>query len=174
LSVLSGCAEDALEIQEHQSDYKAKSSMSWKVIDGRMYFNSEEELVILHRQLAEEKIDVKDFATQFNNNEFISLNSEYSDANFEATRNYLIENKIAPELIEGDALGDAYDFSEKVIPEDNLRLLLNVNGELQITNTIYKYTDVGMFHVESQDYQQLKDYLKERKCFSPLKSRTGL
>jgi len=56
LSVLSGCAEDALEIQEQQSDYKAKSSMSWKVIDGRMYFNSEEELVILHRQLAEEKI----------------------------------------------------------------------------------------------------------------------
>lgn len=162
--ILGSCSEDALDVTEDSAgneNYQARSS-AWPVKDGRLFFNSEDELVTIHKQLADEKINVKEFATQFDNSGFISLNSEYSDANVEATRNYLIENNIAPELREGEALGDAYDFTEKVLPEDMLRLLLNVNGELQIANTIYKYTDVGMFHVESQDYPALKNYLKER------------
>lgn len=162
LFALNGCADDALNVQEPTTEHQGKIHSLIPVVNGRLFFNTEDELVSVHRQLADGIINNEYFVDNLSGNGFISLNTEYSDANFEAAYNYIRENNLDPNLSDMESLGDSFDFAEKVIPDDNVRLLLNINGELQVANTIYKYTDVGLLSVEEQNYPDLQAYLRDR------------
>ncbi|WP_293786921.1 hypothetical protein [uncultured Pedobacter sp.] len=62
-----------------------------------------------------------------------------------------------------DAMIDQIDGLEEIIGDDAFSALLNSNGEIQVGEDIYKYTDVGIFIVNAKNYEALNRYLEKER-----------
>ena len=58
---------------------------------------------------------------------------------------------------------DYLDAIEEVIGDDTFAALLNSDGEIQVGEDVYKYTDVGLFIVKANKLDILKNYLTTNK-----------
>jgi hypothetical protein len=64
------------------------------------------------------------------------------------------------------------DEIESVIGDDTFSALLNSDGEIQVADKIYKYTDVGLFYSTEENFDQVKNYLSTNNISQDLKIRT--
>ena len=74
---------------------------------------------------------------------------------------------------ENDVLNYLDDL-EDVIGDDTFAAFLNSNGEIQVGNEIFKYTDVGLFIVNEDKYTVLEDYLEFNNISNDLMFETAV
>ncbi|MCU7618611.1 hypothetical protein NZ698_15560 [Chryseobacterium sp. PBS4-4] len=86
--------------------------------------------------------------------------------------NYLAKNasrvsgEISP-VLDQDIYEDLDDL-EEIVGDETFAAMLNGSAEIQVANNIYKYTDVGLFVTEEQNYNNLETYLEVRQISSNL------
>ncbi len=68
---------------------------------------------------------------------------------------------------------DYFDQIEDVIGDDTFSLFLNSNGEIQIGEDIYKYTDVGLFICNIENYEELNNYILSKNISQNLTEATS-
>lgn len=79
----------------------------------------------------------------------------------EENEELLLDNyeKIIPSRTDGGDKFEVFDRLEALIGDDTFAAFLNFNGEILVGEDIYKYTDVGLFIVNEQNYDDLTDLL---------------
>ncbi|PKP14905.1 MAG: hypothetical protein CVU07_12485, partial [Bacteroidetes bacterium HGW-Bacteroidetes-23] len=59
----------------------------------------------------------------------------------------------------GATIEEDFDDFEETIGDDEFATLVNNSGEIQVADTIYKYTPVGLYYTHESTIQKLYDYL---------------
>ncbi|OWK70684.1 hypothetical protein [Pedobacter sp. AJM] len=62
-----------------------------------------------------------------------------------------------------EVMVDQINGLEEIMGDDTFSALLNSNGEIQVGDDIYKYTDVGIFIVKDKNYEALNRYLEKNR-----------
>ena len=162
------------ENENYESGIRNSSSKTeFDVKNGRLHFESKESFATLYYEyvnLPEEKLN--DLLMPFYKKGFLSLKPIVTEKNEEYIFNLYKEklklqtprglsSKSAVEVgppadppIFDDPLGPVY-----FIDDETFAGFLNLDGEIQIGEEIYKYTDVGLFIAEESEYATLEDYL---------------
>ncbi|SHG15403.1 hypothetical protein [Flavobacterium defluvii] len=163
------------ENEKYDLGNKSQSQKSeFEVKNGRLHFPSKESFAQLYNEyvnLSEDKLN--DLLIPLYNKGFLSLRPIVTEKNEEIIFNLYKEklnlerprdrtSKNAGEVttapteppVFDDPLGPV-DF----IGDDTFAGFLNIDGEIQIGEDIYKYTDVGLFIVDETEYTTLEDYL---------------
>ena len=67
---------------------------------------------------------------------------------------------------------------EDIISDESFASLINGNGEIQVADTIYKYTDIGLFFVHKDHLNHLYDFLdsnsSREKVVPSLKAKSSI
>lgn len=130
-------------------------------LDGRVLFQSKEQLKeqIVSINSLEDKALIA-FSNDLNMNAFQSLVPIITEENEEKYYNHLMKEQYIDKETD---LGDVLDDIEDIIADDSFSLLLNRDGEIQIADDVYKYTDTGLFIVPKKRYSQLNEFLNKNK-----------
>jgi hypothetical protein len=162
------------ENEKYDSGIRNQSAKTeFDVKNGRLHFESKESFAQLYYEyvnLPEEKLS--DLLSPMYKKGFLSLRPIVTEKNEEAMYN-LYKDKLnlgrpvgttakstqvvpAPvdPPIDDDPLGPI-----EFIDDETFSGFLNIDGEIQIGEEIYKYTDVGLFIAEESEYATLEDYL---------------
>ncbi len=169
---LFSCSEEIENIPESYQTNNAMLSKSVPMIEDRLYFNSAEEFTNLHITLSEDSKKFDEYKKQLFSEGFLSPESPIEE-NEELAKDYLnnvysfleknVNQKELDKPLNPENLADYADHAEEVIIDDVFRALLNLKGEIQIANEIYKYTDNGLFVVNANNYRSLDAYLKKER-----------
>lgn len=160
---------------DHQIDLK----------NGRLYFQNKDLFVKFYNEnvnLSEEKLD--DLLMPLYKRGFYSLIPIVTEKNeafiFEHYKEKLasinpVHNLFKRGELPPDPMDDPDPFEEirEIIGDDTFALYLNIDGEIQIGEEIYKYTDVGIFIVDETEYATLDDYLNEENISDNLFNETS-
>lgn len=178
---ISSCEKELIESSENQNSTTSKAGKGESLIkNGRLYFSSKEEFQDLYKNFAdasEEKL--YEYFQPLYEKGFYSLRPIVSEKNEEFLyRNYLkkIEEKGSspigsPSGEKNEAL-DYLDYTEEIVGDDTFAAFLDFNSEIQIVDEIYKYTDVGLFIVKEDKYQDLQKYLEAKNIPQDLTYKT--
>ena len=148
--------------------------------DGRLLFPDKESLNKIYKEYAnasDEKLSI--FLYPLYQKTFYSLRPIVTEKNEE-----LIYNQYKNKIIFGDNQKkntskiaqynfDYLDAIEEVIGDDTFAALLNSDGEIQVGEDVYKYTDVGLFIVKANKLDILKNYLTTNKISQNLTIETS-
>lgn len=148
--------------------------------DGRLLFPDKESLNKIYKEYAnasDEKLSI--FLYPQYQKTFYSLRPIVTEKNEE-----LIYNQYKNKIIFGDNQKkntskiaqynfDYLDAIEEVIGDDTFAALLNSDGEIQVGEDVYKYTDVGLFIVKANKLDILKNYLTTNKISQNLTIETS-
>jgi hypothetical protein len=144
----------------------AKSNISQiSIIDSRLVFNSESDFKIVQRELQNELNENDSNVFSFFNNlygdGFISLYPLVEDEDPNGFLNSRISDINNNENLNTEALNN-FDELEDAFGYETFSALLNANGEVQIDDRVFKYTDAGLFISPTDNYIELLTYLDER------------
>lgn len=152
--------------------------------NGRLLFQNKESIGELYKEYAvasEDKLD--QLLKPFYQKGFYSLRPIITEENEEYIYNHYKEKAINRQNTQKltskkdseteDETFNYFDDIEEVIGDDTFASLLNSDGEIQIGEEIYKYTDVGLFITKQDKYDQLKEYLVLEKISENLATRTS-
>lgn len=138
--------------------------------NGRLYFPNKESFGYVYQELKSKKIE--EVGNIINKTGVESLIPIITDKN-----EYDVISKLNSRKIEylktssammrytnppNTDIYDDVDDIEEVIGDDVYNSILNGDAEVQIANKIYKYTDVGLFVTEVDNYTNLQEYLSVR------------
>jgi hypothetical protein len=153
-----------------------------KVIDGRLAFESKDALMKIYIEYADASDEkISSYLEPLYKQNFYSLRPIVTEKNEEFLYNYY-NNKEEEEthILEKNSnqkLSNDLEYlynSEKIIGDDTFSAFLNSDGEIQISNVIYKYTDVGLFYTEKNNFPDLLLYLKNKNISTNLTKETPL
>ncbi|GGE99951.1 hypothetical protein SAMN05443634_102211 [Chishuiella changwenlii] len=155
-SILSCQDEISNEIKEQ---YNSNQQQNGSIIEGRLFFKSEEDFREYHSNLDSKEIDQisNEMETKLYSKNFISLVpyiSEHSTPSVVEKISKSYSNSI-PE----DDILEHFDDLEDILGDDLFASLLNSNSEIQIGDDIYKYTDQGLFIVNKDKYNNLEKFI---------------
>lgn len=162
--LMSSCREENFG----QSDESTIPIVDATVKNGRLYFPNKESLNATYQSLkkkdkdqVEEYIEGKGIHSL---RPIITENNEEEVVNeMKQRKSSLLKNNPTSKVINGgasneDILEDMDDM-EEIVGDDVYSAMLNDGAEIQVADDIYKYTDVGLFIVEQQEYTSLENYL---------------
>lgn len=136
------------------------------IVDGRISFNNEMEVEQFYKRLANDEDLYDRFNNQILDDGFVSLGTPVNE---EREEEYitLLRNVVSKEINQvidrnPEVLADYFDHAESVIVDDVFRSLLNLKGEIQVGEKIYKYTDTGLYKVDVKNYQELNRTVKDK------------
>ncbi len=161
--LITSCEQDYLK-----EDTKIENELGneIKVVDGRMYFPSKEVFVETFKKYADESNDeIYSYVNKFYNNDFSSLRIPATQSNEEKVleryqkRAQRLSTEFDLNRTEGDIYDDIDDL-EEIIGDEAFSAFLNEQAEIQVGNTIYKYTDVGLFYATVDNFSVLDQYLE--------------
>lgn len=155
-----------------------KSEVSLK--DGRLSFPDKESLNQIYKEYANASDDkLSSFLDPLYQKAFHSLRPLATEKNEELLYN-LYKNKTVSEnnlkkstLKIAEENFDYLDNIEEVIGDDTYAALLNSEGEIQVGEDVYKYTDVGLFIVKANKLDNLENYLTTNKISENLAIETS-
>ena len=135
--------------------------------DGRLSFSSKEEftkLYVKYADASEEEL-IKYFQPLYEKG-FYSLRPIVNEKTEQFLYNHYLtlirqKNLRTGRMMKtsGEDIFDYLDDLEDIIGDDVFAAFLNENAEIEIANEIYKYTDVGLFFAESENYSDITEYL---------------
>ncbi|AOM80210.1 hypothetical protein BFS30_25435 [Pedobacter steynii] len=148
---------------------------SKNVIDGRLYFASKEELQTLFDELKE--ADEETIASYIDATGIASLRPVVTESNekniydktvsrigaLKENRRFMSSKNASVRLENIEQMIDDIDNLQEIVGDDIYAGLLNSDGEIQIGGDIYKYTDVGLFKVNKENYESLLRYMEKEK-----------
>nr|WP_199162208.1 hypothetical protein [Elizabethkingia sp. ASV34] len=173
LSVNYSCRQEMVALE--QSTSSNIQVIDGYVKDGRLYFANKESLQHYYDNIKNENEEI--IAKYIDNKGLISLRPIVTEQNekliltqIQARINSLKEDRLkligkvagvknATAVVNDEQIKDDIDDLEDVIGDDAFAAFLNNNGEIQVGNKIYKYTDVGLFIVPDNKYPVLQQYL---------------
>ena len=160
-----------------------------RVKNGRLLFLNKESLTQIYQKYANASDEnLSRFIQPFINEGFYSLRPVVTAENEALIYNYyknrIIEHNYlkktsnskssARTIYEDQDALDYLDNIEDVIGDDTFAAFLNSNGEIQVGNEVYKYTDVGLFIVDEDRYVVLEDYLGSNEISNNLMYPTSM
>jgi hypothetical protein len=152
-----------------------------KVIDGRLAFESKDALTKIYVEYAEASDEkISNYLEPLYKQNFYSLRPIVTEKNEEFLYNYYKNKKEETHILEKNSSQKSsndleyLDNSEKIIGGDTFAAFLNSDGEIQIANIIYKYTDVGLFYTAKNNFPELLLYLKNKNISTKLTKETSL
>lgn len=172
LTLTFSCREEIVSandpMNENSSILKAGS-----VKNGRLFFPSKQSLQETYEKLkdAEDKtianyIDSKNIISlrpilTKDNERHIEKKLKERIAGLRSNRRFLNSQGSALRLANSEQILDDIDDLEEIIGDDAYSAFLDSRAEIQVGNEIYKYTDVGLFIVDEQNYSNLISYLAD-------------
>ncbi|MGS4346509.1 hypothetical protein ACKUSY_13115 [Myroides odoratus] len=141
---------------QEEQDWK-KSSKS--VVGQRLEFSSVDELEAFYHRIKEEANgkEVKDMGitSLYSIKRKNSTEKEFG-VDYQSCVNL---NRTAATAIEFDDTSGDPEEEDDFIMDDSFARLLNDQGEILVGAEVYKYTDVGLFKVEKNQYEELVSFL---------------
>lgn len=162
LLFFTSCQNEMVEDQNSQSVVKETT-----IKDGRLSFSSKEEFAKIYVQYADASEDelIKYFQPLYEKG-FYSLRPIVNEKTEQFLYNHYLtlirqKNLRTGRMMKtsGEDIFDYLDDLEDIIGDDAFAAFLNENAEIEIANEIYKYTDVGLFFAESENYSDITEYL---------------
>jgi hypothetical protein len=161
------------EDEKYDAGIKRQTAKSEFVVkNGRLYFESKESFAQSYNEyvnLPEEKLS--DALMPMYKKGFLSLRPVVTEKNEETIFN-LYKEKLHLQTPRGVSAKSAVEIGPaeppiyddplgpvEFIGDDTFAEYLNIDGEIQIGEDIYKYTDVGLFIADETEYATLEDYL---------------
>jgi len=138
---------------------------SIQFVEGRLHFTNSEQLTQKINEL--KKLDdtkVENEMAKFYEKGFKPLKPFYKETDFELKEEYA--TKKALKLKSSNEAGD----DDELIADDFFASVLNENREIQVSDTIYRYTDKGLFFCHIDDIDELEQYLEILNLNSNFKS----
>lgn len=168
------CQEDAIvadNISTNSNPAARTAANGIEIIDGRLHFNTKEELNSFFQKAAEvDDADLHTFFDPLYAAGFISLIPVVTEATEESLyQRYL---PIVPHNPRYETDFDVFEDIEKVIGDEVFAGMLNFDGEIWVENRIYKYTDAGLFIVPDGKSQILYDFLDRNSISKSLATPT--
>lgn len=173
LGINHGCRQELIASEQSmQSNIEITDGY---IKNGRLYFANKESLQHYYDKVKNENEEI--IAKYIDSKGLISLrpivteqNEKLILAQTQARINSLKEDKLklvgkvaglknAMAVVNDEQIKDDIDDLEDIIGDDAFAAFLNNNGEIQVDNKIYKYTDVGLFIVSDNKYSVLQQYL---------------
>lgn len=137
-----------------------------QIVNDRMFFTDEKSLNDYFHYYADvDEEALYNSVGQYYHEHFLSLRPPVTENNEE-----FIQQKLAAKHSSSMTwTPEAIISTEELIGDDTFAAMLNHEGEIQVGNKVYKYTDAGLFFIESDKYEQLLEFLTEKKISkSPL------
>lgn len=150
------------------------------VVKGRLYFPNKESLQYAYNNVKNEDDEV--IAKYIDSKNIISLRPVITEENEKLVAeklslrvkqlknnkrlmksNSAIAQSITSNNLDNDDITEHLDDLEDIIADDAYAAFLNSDAEIQVADKIYKYTDVGLFAVKADKYNELKHYLEDNK-----------
>ena len=174
LGVNYGCRQEV--IASEQSAQSNIEITDGYVKKGRLYFANKESLQYYYEKVKNESEEV--IAKYIDSKNIISLRpivteqneqiilaktqtriNALKDENLKVQMGKIASVKNMMAYLNDEEIKDDIDDLEDVIGDDAFAAFLNNNGEIQVENKIYKYTDVGLFIVNEDKYSALQQFL---------------
>lgn len=152
--------------------------------NGRLYFPNKESLAATYKELKGKNINyVEQYIRSKGIESLVPVIDEKNEHQVleklkKRKTEYLSKNAsripggITP--VSDEDIYEDLDDLEEIVGDDTYASMLNGNAEIQVANNIYKYTDVGLFVTEVQNYDNLENYLAVRQISSNLLEPTEL
>ncbi|MCB9201821.1 MAG: hypothetical protein H6604_02065 [Flavobacteriales bacterium] len=170
------CNEDRIiEDKTPMSFDESVTSKNIRLENGRLHFISIEQFEKIYQDLDNKEEDYTiEFLLPFYQNGFISLRPKVTKKYEDVFENQLKNRDISilsktdlsnPSFVtlseeeNDESIADLIDETEEIIGDDTFSCLLNENGEVVVGDLIYKYTDVGLFTVDTENEVELNKYL---------------
>jgi hypothetical protein len=167
LLTFSSCREELVTENQVQDQIIAEGTTR----NGRLYFPNRESLQKTYENLKDAEDEL--IANYVDSKNITSLrpiltkaNEEQIGAKIQARRESLRLNKrfmasrgSSAKLDNPELFADDIDDLEEIIGDDAYGAFLDSRAEIQVGKEIYKYTDVGLFIVQEQKYDELGQYL---------------
>lgn len=163
------------QIDDFQSDQieNIDLDVTTKIVNGRLKFENKDSFTRAYQTMkdANEGKKMKYFENKYNS-QFQSLVPVIGKNANQQLEDYrrLIDTKIkvdgTSKSVSNDDITEHFDDLEDVFGEDTYANFLNHEAELQVGDTIYSYTDYGLFYVHQNDYSKLIDYKNDKIIYS--------
>lgn len=142
------------------------------ITDTRLHFENRAEIIkkIDEFKNLENEESEKRFVDLYENG-FIPMKPNLSDDNLDLMEKLLNKGKLnfkAYRKNSSDYEENIDDF-EEIIGDDEYASFINNNGEIQVADSIYKYTDVGLYFVHESQISYLNDYLETAEVQNKIK-----
>ena len=125
-------------------------------VEGRLHFNSSAQLgnkIAVLKKLDE--VSLQNEMAGFYKEGFKPLKPFYKETDFELKQEYA-NNKV----IKMKSSGEEIDDDDELIGDEIFASVLNENREIQVGDSIYKYTEQGLFFCHIDDVDELELYLE--------------
>lgn len=158
--LLNSCQKESLDDMSYlpESNLSSKS----KIVNGRFVFSSRDNLKTIVAEMKNE--DTKDQYSKFENyykKGFRSLQPIVDPAN----KNLI--SKLSEEIIEKQNKSKNSDSESEeptnIVADPYLAAFINENNEIVVNDSLYKFTEKGLFFVATKDSTHLFTYLKNNK-----------
>lgn len=161
------CQKDLLLEKDTDAGIYSKSG-GISVIEGRLYFPNNESLGEVFTSYADaSESELYYYMQEFYDNGFFSLRPPVYEGNEDAIVTQY-EERVATffdkygSIMETEVIYEKIDDTQFVIGSDVFAAFLNENSEIHVGSKIYKYTDVGLFMVDDEAYEELINFLSDR------------
>ncbi|MDL2142091.1 hypothetical protein QQY79_06125 [Flavobacterium tructae] len=177
------------ENEKHDSLHKTQlTENEIEIKDGRLYFQSKESFSqYYHKYVSLPEEELSDLLTPFYKKGFLSLKPIVTEKNEEMLFNLYKEklnlqvprgttskNTLVNSSVESSVNADPFESVDELIGDETFAAYLNIDGEIQIGESIYKYTDVGLFIADKTVYTTLKNFLISKNISENPFSKTEL
>ncbi|NCP60183.1 MAG: hypothetical protein GW839_07770, partial [Flavobacteriales bacterium] len=169
LSVIISCQHDENIISTSSESIIESKSIS--LINNRLYFSDKELFTEIYNKYADAtEEELYSFLESYYKEGFLSLRPLVTEENEDFIFNristiyksnilYKQSNKTSSQKAVLNNIIDDIDELEDIVGDETFAAFLNYDAEVQIENSIYKYTDTGLFVIPTENYENLGVYL---------------
>ncbi|MGM0581066.1 MAG: hypothetical protein ACQETL_10330 [Bacteroidota bacterium] len=149
--IFSSCNDELDQLDEEVENKIEKET----IVDGRMKFTSSETLKSRIEDLKSQPENVLiDELENLNNSGFTSFRPVVTESNLES-----VQQRYGV-MTNGRSIEDAQEVTD-YIGDDVFAAILNEEGLLQVGDSVYKYTPIGLFFVHENKLDHLNEFLDE-------------
>lgn len=166
ITVFSSCQKDEIEIPNDESNSEQTNNES--IVDGRLSFQDKSSLENKLLKLKEQDIEIScEQMGKLYDKGFKSMQPLiYADDVERATKHINQRPKFknvfqSNSLSKTKSTAEQDSLVEQIIGDDEFASMLNENGEIQVGDSIYKYTETGLYFVHKDDIEHLNSYLEK-------------
>lgn len=149
--IYSSCTDELDQLDKEVENKIEKET----IVDGRMKFNSSESLKSRIEDLKNQPESILvDELEKLNNSGFTSLRPVVTEENLES-----VQSRYGV-MTNGRSMDETQEDTD-YIGDDVFAAILNDEGLLQVGDSIYKYTPIGLFFVHESKLDHLNNFLEE-------------
>lgn len=171
-ALLSSCEPELIDKGNSDPNFNQKITIK----DGRLYFPTKEDLTNEFDKIKDSNDSViYHHMTRYYSDDFLPLRPILTSDNEEVIAVQLAKRKeltnaylrtrsssSSARTLSDEDIIDHIDDLEDIIGDDAYASFLNSSAEVQVGDSIYKYTDVGLFIARDVEYSRLDTYLETR------------